>query len=303
MSSAYRLTANRLLSVSYYTTIIVDFWRIVVIGLACFSSLLAVDSPAVENARARLANLQGLLAAGAASARQVEQAEIAVAHAKEDQIIDQTVFGEIAIDELTETQAEEIKAAAQRRLARERAKLADAAKLVSAGVAPRSSLLPFEDLVDRARHVVSAAEDRARTVNELIAQIRVEEAASVPPPGATMDAPIQGPMPVVTRFIGGMKFALATDFKQIVLAFEKQFNRKLPISARGQTALHRSLGFDHRDRVDIGVNPDDPEGRWLISYLEKAQIPFFAFRASIRGQATAPHIHIGPPSLRLRNLD
>lgn len=90
----------------------------------------------MQNARARLANLKGLLAAGAVSARQVEQAEIAVAHAKDDQIIDQTVYGELVIDELTETQAEEIKAAAQRRLARERAKLADAAKLVSAGVVP-----------------------------------------------------------------------------------------------------------------------------------------------------------------------
>lgn len=253
----------------------------------------------MEQARARLANLQGLLAAGAVSARQVEQAEMAVSQAKEDQLIDETVYGELAIDELTEGQAEEIKAAAQIRLVRERAKLADAAKLVSAGVAPRSSLLPYEDDVDRARRTVSAAEERARTVTDLIAQIRAEEADSVSPAEGLM----QGPMPVVTRFFGGMKFALATDFKQLVLAFEKQFDRKLPISARGQTALHRSMGFDHRDRVDIGVNPDDPEGRWLIGYLEKVKIPFFAFRASIRGQATAPHIHIGPPSLRLRNFD
>ncbi len=276
-----------------------DFRRIVVIGLACCSFLLAADSSAVEKARARLADLQGLLAVGAVSARQVEQAEIALVHAKEDQLIDETVYGELAMDELTEAQAEAMKSAAQRRLAREHVKLAEAAKLVSAGVAPRSSLLPFEEDVDRARRVVSAAEERARTVIDLIAQIRAEEAASE----TLVESPWQGPMPVVTRFLGGMKFALATDFKKIVLAYEKQFDRKLPISARGQTALHRSLGFDHRDRVDIGVNPDDPEGRWLIGYLEKAQIPFFAFRASIRGQATAPHIHIGPPSLRLRNFD
>ncbi len=243
--------------------------------------------------------MQGLLAAGAVSARQVEQAEISLIQAKEDQLIDETVYGELAINELTEAQAQAMRSAAQRRLVRERTKLADAAKLVSAGVAPRSSLLPFEDDVDRARRTVSAAEERARSLTDLIAQVRAEEASSEPPPEGVM----QGPMPIVTQFIGGMKFALATDFKQVVLAYEKHFDRKLLISARGQTALHRSLGFDHRDRVDIGVNPDDPEGRWLISYLEKAQIPFFAFRASIRGQATAPHIHIGPPSLRLRNLD
>jgi len=271
----------------------------VVIGLACCSFLLAADSPAVEKAQARLSDLKGLSAVGAVSARQVEQAEIALAQAREDQLIDETVYGELAIDELTEAQATAMKTAAQRRLDRERAKLADAAKLVSAGVSPRSSLIPFEDDVDRARRILSAAEERARALTELISQIRAEEAAAVPP----AEGPMQGPMPVVTRFVGGMKFALASDFKKIVLAYEKHFDRKLPISAKGQTALHRTLGFDHRDRVDIGVNPDDLEGRWLIAYLEKTQIPFFAFRASIRGQATAPHIHIGPPSLRLRTLD
>ena len=269
------------------------------IGLALGISLLAVEPAAVERARARLANLKELFAAGAVSARQVEQAELAVKQALEDEKIDEAVYGELAVEELTEEQAAAMTAAAQRRLAREQAKLAEAAKLVSAGVAPRSSLLPYEDDIASARRTLSSAEERARTVNELIAQIRVEEAES----GQPEEGPIQGPMPVVTRFTGGMKFSLASDFKKILLAYEKQFDRKLPVSAKGQTALHVTMGFDHRDRVDIALNPDDPEGRWLTAYLEKAMIPFFAFRSSIRGQATAPHIHIGPPSLRLRSFD
>lgn len=269
------------------------------IGLALVINLLGADSAAVAQARARLANLRELFAAGAASARQVEQAKLAVKQALEDETIDAAVYGELAVEELTEEQAAAMTAAAQQRLSREQAKLADAAKLVSAGVSPRSSLLSYEEDVARARRMLSSAEERARTVNDLIAQIRVEEADA----GQPEEGPMQGPMPVVTRFAGGMKFSLTNDMKKIVLAYEKQFDRKLPVSAKGQTALHRTMGFDHRDRVDIALNPDDAEGRWLTAYLEKAMIPYFAFRSSIRGQATAPHIHIGPPSLRLRNFD
>ena len=70
----------------------------------------------------------------------------------------------------------------------------------------------------------------------------------------------------------------------------------MPISALGQTAVHRALGFDHRDRIDVALNPDQPEGIWLRQYLESNRIPFFAFRTSVRGKSTAPHIHIGPIS-------
>ena len=48
--------------------------------------MLAVDSPAVEKAQARLVDLKGLSAVGAVSARQVAQAEIALAQAREDQL-------------------------------------------------------------------------------------------------------------------------------------------------------------------------------------------------------------------------
>jgi hypothetical protein len=111
-----------------------------------------------------------------------------------------------------------------------------------------------------------------------------------------------GPMPVMTRFAGGGQFS-NSDFKRVVLAYEKEFERKLPVSARGETALHRSMGFNHAGRVDVAVNPDQAEGKWLMQYLEKSNIPYFAFRYRVAGQATAPHIHIGPPSTRLRASD
>jgi hypothetical protein len=67
----------------------------------------------------------------------------------------------------------------------------------------------------------------------------------------------------------------------------------------GQTAVHRALGFDHRGRVDVALNPDQPEGVWLRRYLTENRIPFFAFRHAVAGKATGAHIHLGPMSTRL----
>ena len=49
------------------------------------------------------------------------------------------------------------------------------------------------------------------------------------------------------------------------MRIQRQFGKSLPVSAKGDTALHRSLGFDHRGRVDIALNPDQTEGSWLRS--------------------------------------
>jgi hypothetical protein len=80
--------------------------------------------------------------------------------------------------------------------------------------------------------------------------------------------------------------------------FANRFGHALPTTAIGQSATHDRLGYDHRDAVDVGLNPDSLEGRALISYLQSAGIPYLAFRAAIPGVATGPHIHIGSPSHR-----
>jgi hypothetical protein len=79
-------------------------------------------------------------------------------------------------------------------------------------------------------------------------------------------------------------------------AFYHQFGVGLPVSAEGATAVHRSLGFDHSDRWDIAVHPDDPEGMFLLQLLNSWGIPYIAFRSSVPGQSTGPHIHVGPRS-------
>ena len=104
------------------------------------------------------------------------------------------------------------------------------------------------------------------------------------------------------RFDGGGSFT-HNDFKTVLLAFEKQFKKPLPVSAQGDTALHRALGFDHRDRVDVALFPDSAEGEWLRQCLEANDIPYYAFRNFVPGKATGAHIHMGPPSNRILKSD
>ena len=83
------------------------------------------------------------------------------------------------------------------------------------------------------------------------------------------------------------------------VAFREHFGKPMPVSAMGETAVHRAMGFDHRGRVDVALHPDQPEGVWLLQYLTDNHIPFFAFRQAVKGKATGAHIHIGPMSTKL----
>lgn len=81
--------------------------------------------------------------------------------------------------------------------------------------------------------------------------------------------------------------------------FLDRFGYAMPISAMGQSATHDRMGLDHREAMDVAIQPDSPEGQGLMAYLRKAGIPFIAFRNQVRGMATGAHIHVGRPSLRL----
>jgi hypothetical protein len=84
--------------------------------------------------------------------------------------------------------------------------------------------------------------------------------------------------------------------------FLDHFGYAMPISAMGQSPTHDRMGLDHREAMDVAIQPDSPEGQGLMAYLRKAGIPFIAFRNRVRGMATGAHIHIGRPSLRLMHV-
>lgn len=99
-------------------------------------------------------------------------------------------------------------------------------------------------------------------------------------------------------FAGSLKWSIS-DSGRIQSFFMSTFNRPLPLTALGQSELHTRWGLDHRRSMDVGLHPDSLEGKTLIRYLVSERIPFLAFRGSVPGVATGPHIHIGHGSPRL----
>jgi hypothetical protein len=88
------------------------------------------------------------------------------------------------------------------------------------------------------------------------------------------------------------------DSAKVENFFLTKFGRPLPTSAFGQSDIHNRWGLDHRQGLDVGINPDSLEGLALADFLRTEKIPFMAFRHAIPGVATGPHIHIGQPSHR-----
>ncbi len=257
------------------------------------------ENAAVRRATGELERVRTLVAAGAAPRASLEPVERALTAAQDDMIVAHTLYGKIGVEDLTEEQAGNMVSAARRQVEREKARLEAVRKLVDQGVAARAALMPvLEDLESR-RKTLDLALSRSELIGELASMAKVEAAVS--------DAdqnPDQSPadLRIAERFDGNGVFR-DSEYKRVVLAFEKKFSHPLPVSARGETALHRALGFDHRGRVDIALNPDEAEGVWLRQYLAGSRMPYFAFRAAVPGQATGPHIHLGPPSTRLRAAD
>lgn len=106
-------------------------------------------------------------------------------------------------------------------------------------------------------------------------------------------------MSLSETFEGTRKWNIS-DSPKVESFFVSKFNRPLPLTAFGQSELHNRWGLDHRQSMDVGLHPDSVEGKALIRFLVDEGIPFLAFRSSIPGVATGPHIHIGHGSSRLR---
>jgi hypothetical protein len=233
------------------------------------------------------------------AARTLERAGIALPRATQDDpadgpdvaILERTLYGRVTVEELDEDQASEMVAAAQRMLARRKERLERARKLAEEGVLPRLEVTTYVEELDRVRRICDQAELRANLARDLAEMARLEAAVDEP------QFP-SGPLPIMEKFDGNGSF-LTADFHTVSRAYELEFGRSMPVSARGATRYHRMLGFDHRGRVDVAIDPDQPDGVWLRNYLKTLRIPYYAFRQAVRGKASARHIHIGPPSERL----
>ena len=263
-------------------------------SLAAGLVFAADESPAVTQARQELVRLRDDVSAGLVPASKLIQAQEAIDDALDEDTLDRTLYGHIEIEDLTESQASEMVAATERRVDRVQVKVDRGKELVAQGIAAPGM---FEDVateLTRRRETLDQAKARAALLREL-AEVAQAEAK----PAENVETGIWK----AKEYVDGDHLLESRDVRDITLAYEGKFHEPFPVSARGATAVHRAMGFDHTGRIDVAVTPDSVEGVWLRAYLEAKAIPYYAFRVAIPGKATAPHIHIGPGSLRIHPTD
>ena len=252
------------------------------------------NDSAIVRAQANLENVERLVISGVLPRLRLDQAKENLEDARDIAVLHQTLYGK----ELTIDQADEMISAAQRRVDRKKHAQGEMQKLLTQGIISKAEMSGYSDDADRATHELDWAKSRAKLIIELSAMVRAEEDAeklAALTESVRQAGQVALTHPLVERFDGNGQFGPSVLAK-VQLAFQKRFGGALPISANGETTVHRALGFDHRGRVDVPVSPDQPEGVWLRRYLTDNQIPFFAFRSAVAHQATGAHIHMGPPS-------
>jgi len=78
------------------------------------------------------------------------------------------------------------------------------------------------------------------------------------------------------RYNGAGAWAL-TQAPKIETFFQQTFKRPLPIAVFGQGAIHNQWRLDHRNAMDISLNPDGAEGQALINSSSKTAFLFRRF--------------------------
>lgn len=251
-------------------------------------SEVALEDPSVLRAKLNLEKIRMMVESGTLPRVRLDDAEEKLADAIDESIYTRAIYGK----DLTSDQAAETVAATQRRVDRRRKKAVAQQQLLSQGIISQSEYKVALDDLER----VNKEYEWASAREKLVAEVAAFAAAEV----ALMRQLEEGATAMagrIERFVGKGDFT-SSDFAKVQHAFLVRFSHTLPISANGETAVHRSMGFDHRNRIDVAVTPDSAEGQWLRHFLTANRMPFFAFRGAVAHQATGAHIHMGPPSTR-----
>lgn len=247
---------------------------------------------AVVRAKGNVEKIRGLVDQGALPRLRLDQAIAALADAEDDAILARTLYGSSSVEQLSTDDAQLMVEAAQRRVGRQQAMVDERERFVRDGILAKGEIQPQIQELEMRNRTLELARSRERLQAQLAAMARTEEELEKAREAGTVSN-------AMVRFDGNAMFHL-DDLKTIQAEYEKRFHQPLPVSALGQTFVHQAMGFDHHDRVDIALTPDQEEGIWLRQLLERLHIPYIAFRQAIAGSATAPHIHIGIPSTRLK---
>ncbi len=254
------------------------------------------NDPGVLRAKDDLDKVRKLVAHGGLPYMRLERAREELQDAEDLAILRTHLYGKDLLPE----QADQLVTTAQRMVVRRQKSLNRMKQLVDSGVISRAEAEASGADFERAQTEMQLAMTRATLVQQMAESLRIEKSI------ASMELQVESHPEwngkLYSRYDGRGLFNPG-EMQSISAAYIARFSRPLPVSADGATAVHKSMGFDHRGRVDVAVNPDQPEGMWLMKFLENKGIPYFAFRMAIPGKATGPHIHIGPGSTKYTGSD
>ncbi len=255
------------------------------LALPCFADQ---DSPAVERARAELSKVQGLVGTGVLPRVRLAQAQDELADVQDDAAIRDSLYQK----DITVEQADAMVALTAKRVERRQKAMDERNKFLAEGIIAKSEVSDTQASLDQAKRENGWAVTRAQLAREMVELAKNEQEIMRQLELSAAAPPSNG---LVEHFVGSNNFKMS-QFAGIEKAFERRFAHPLPVSAMGETEVHKTLGFDHRNRIDIALQPDVAEGKWLRGYLSSHNVPFFAFRSAVPGKATGAHIHIGPAS-------
>lgn len=244
--------------------------------------------------------IKALVELGVEAPIRLVRAEQDLADTQDRAILDRMQYADWA--DVNEQPDGDVVAAAERRVNREKDRIELQNKLIADGLAASRDLASLEEELSQRQLDLSWAQSRLKfriQADELAEQrdliSRAQEAARTEHPDFSVDG--------VEHYEGVGAFDEMRDLKLLSAAYEAEFAHPLPISADGETTLHRTMGFDHRGRIDVAIDPNESPGIWLRHYLRSRQIPYFAFSRAVPGKATAAHIHIGAGSTRMAHSD
>lgn len=257
-------------------------------GYSALSQLL------VERAKADVTRIGALVEQGTLPKTELDRAQARLADVQDEAVLSATLYSQLRLGDMTREQGQAMMEAAQRRVDRQAKIVDDRRQLLEMGILARAEFTAYQDELESRKQVLQLAQNRLTLLTELREMAENEQRLIHAAQADT--ASLQR---LMVRYDGNGLFDLG-DLTAISAQFEKRFHHPLPISARGQTLVHQSMGLDHRNRVDVALNPDQPEGLWLRALLERLRVPYLAFRSAVVGAATAPHIHIGTGSTRLK---
>lgn len=178
------------------------------------------------------------------------------------------------------------------------ARYAQSQKLFEAGLISKIQLEEYERALTGEKDKVAGVKQQIAGADTHIAQtlIEIEGDKQI----AKLGRLPKGGYLQTTSFIrySGAGAWVLSNSGRIQNFFLQRFSRPLPVAVFGQGVIHDRWRLDHRNAMDISLNPDTAEGQALMEFMRANGIPFSAFRGAIPGVATGPHIHIGLPSHR-----